>query len=70
MALPALLISVGGAAISRVASALITSLLTEKMIITVAVKILDKVFLKTKNKVDDELWPDFRAAMMKSVEDK
>lgn len=68
MAIPALLISVGGAALSKVVSTLIASLLTEKMIITIAVKIIDKLIKKSKNKFDDALWPDFKKAMLKSVE--
>ncbi len=70
MAIPALALAVGSKVIGKVVEAVIASLLSEKVIIRVAVKLLDKAFKSTKNTLDDAIWKDVRCDLLNQVGEK
>jgi hypothetical protein len=51
MALP--LLAIGGAVVSKVASTLVKSLLTERVILLIVVQLLEYLVGSTKNTIDD-----------------
>ncbi len=70
MAIPliaATLLSVGGKVMSSVFSSMLAAV-SEKVVIRIMVKLIDRLVKSSKNSLDDELWPDFRESLLKQID--
>ena len=72
MALPAIAIAIGTVG-SKVASSVFSAFLasvSEKLVIRLIIKLIDRLVKSSKNTLDNELWPDFKDALLKQIGDK
>lgn len=63
-----LLLGVGSKLISKLVEIAITRLLSERVMMRILIKVGDKIFKSTKNKLDDEIWlKDIRPELEKEI---
>ena len=70
MAIPliaAAILSVGGKVMSSVFTSMLAAV-SEKVVIRIIVKLMDRLVKSSKNSLDDELWPDFRESLLKQID--
>ena len=64
-----ILMGVGSKLASKLVEIAITKLLTERVMIRILIAVGDKIFLSTKNKLDDKVWQkDIKPALEAEIE--
>ena len=63
------ILGAGGNILSGVFSTFLAAV-SEKVVVRLVVKLIDRLVKSSKNNLDDELWPDFRSALLKQIGDK
>ena len=71
MALPLIpiILGAGGKILSGVFSTALAAV-SEKVVIRIIIKLIDRLVASTKNTIDNELWPDFKKALQEQIGDK